>query len=225
MAALIAAKRTTSLFNIFQKLLSSPSCPLAASGSSAARTLNTNAQIRESDDNRAIDIDRRSSDRGISRRRSGDRGLSRRRSDGFPAQLTDVLDPFVPRSVSQLLNIMDSVFDGPFSMSSRAAGGARRGWDAREDKEALYLRMDMPGLGKDDVNVIAEQGTLVIKGEGEAEEGEEETRRRYSTRIDLAPELYKMEEIKAQMKNGVLKIVVPKVKEEERKDVVQVKIE
>ena len=34
-----------------------------------------------------------------------------------------------------------------------------------------------------------------------------------------------MDKIKAEMKNGVLRVVVPKVKEEQRKDVFQVNVE
>nr|XP_017221576.1 PREDICTED: heat shock 22 kDa protein, mitochondrial-like [Daucus carota subsp. sativus] len=49
--------------------------------------------------------------------------------------------------------------------------------------------------------------------------------RRYSSRIELPQNVYKVDEIKAEMTNGVLKVRVPKVKEEERKDVFQVKIE
>ena len=49
--------------------------------------------------------------------------------------------------------------------------------------------------------------------------------RRYSSRLDLPPSVYKVDEIKAEMKNGVLKVVVPKVKEQERKDVYQVTVE
>ncbi|KAK8921718.1 hypothetical protein KSP39_PZI020356 [Platanthera zijinensis] len=191
----------------------------------------TNAQIRDSDDDRDLEIDRRPVNGTVSRRRSG----------GFPAHLSDseasgsysngtggiadVMDPFVPRTISQLLNMMDSVIDGPFPTAARASQGIRRGWDAKEDKDALYLRIDMPGLGKEGVKVIAERGTLVIKGECEAEEGDAESRRKYSTRIDLAPELYKIDEIKAEMKNGVLKIVVPRVKEDESRDVHEVKVE
>ncbi|XP_063939845.1 heat shock 22 kDa protein, mitochondrial [Daucus carota subsp. sativus] len=59
---------------------------------------------------------------------------------------------------------------------------------------------------------------LLIAGEGE--DG-----RRYSSRIELPQNVYKVDEIKAEMTNGVLKVRVPKVKEEERKDVFQVKIE
>ncbi|WOH12193.1 hypothetical protein DCAR_0831693 [Daucus carota subsp. sativus] len=55
--------------------------------------------------------------------------------------------------------------------------------------------------------------------------GEGEDGRRYSSRIELPQNVYKVDEIKAEMTNGVLKVRVPKVKEEERKDVFQVKIE
>ena len=74
---------------------------------------------------------------------------------------------------------------------------------------------------------MAEQNSLVIKGEGEKEAGEDEgaAPARYSGRIELAPEVYRMDQIKAEMKNGVLKVVVPKVKEEQRRDVFQVNVE
>ncbi|PKU80431.1 small heat shock protein, chloroplastic-like [Dendrobium catenatum] len=215
MAALITAKRSIALSKAFQNLLSSPARPLAASGRVIARSFNTNAQIREPEDDRDLEIDRR----------PGEDAVYRRRADGFPAQLSDVMDPFVPRTVSQLLNMMDSMFDRPFTSAARGTGGLRRGWDAREDNDALCLRMDMPGLGKENVKVSAEQGTLFINGEGEAEAGDEESHRRYSTRIDLAPELYKLDAIRAEMKNGVLKVIVPKVKQEERKDVFHVNID
>lgn len=85
----------------------------------------------------------------------------------------------------------------------------------------------MPGLGKEDVKLSVEQSTLVIRAEAEKEAGdEEENVPMYSSRIELPERLYKMDQIKAEMNNGVLKIMVPKVKEEEeRADVFHVKIE
>nr|Q39818.1 RecName: Full=Heat shock 22 kDa protein, mitochondrial; Flags: Precursor [Glycine max]AAB03096.1 Hsp23.9 [Glycine max] len=100
-----------------------------------------------------------------------------------------------------------------------------RGWDARETEDALHLRVDMPGLAKEDVKISVEQNTLIIKGEGAKEGDEEESARRYTSRIDLPDKLYKIDQIRAEMKNGVLKVVVPKMKEEERKDVISVKVE
>ncbi|KDP22424.1 hypothetical protein JCGZ_26255 [Jatropha curcas] len=179
-----------------------------------SRLFNTNA-LREfdNDDNeRGSEIDRRSG-----------RSLSRHRDDFF----SDVVDPFLPsRSLSQVLNMVDQFMDNPLFSSSRGIGsGLRRGFDVRETDNALNLRIDMPGLGKEDVKVSVEQNTLIIKGEGEKESDEEESGRRYTSRIDLPEKLYKTDEIKAEMKNGVLKVIVPKVKEDERSDVFHVKVE
>lgn len=138
-----------------------------------------------------------------------------------------VFDPFFPsRSLSQVLNLMDQMLENPLVAASRGmGGGGRRDFDVREDSEGLYIRVDMPGLGKEDVKVTVEQDTLVIRGGGgEESEGEEEGRR-YSSRIELPSKLYRTEEIKAEMKNGVLKILVPKVRAEERADVRRVSIE
>lgn len=113
--------------------------------------------------------------------------------------------------------------EDPFSRGYVA--GSRRGWDVREENDALYLRIDMPGLGKEDVKISVDQDTLIIRAEGDKESDEEESRRRYSSRIDLPQNVYNINEIKAEMKNGVLKVFVPKVKDGERKDVFHVEIQ
>lgn len=110
-------------------------------------------------------------------------------------------------------------------MGSPVGAGVNRQWDARETNEGLYLRMDMPGMGKEDVKVSVEQNTLIIKGEGGKEFEDDEGGRRYTSRIDLPAKLYKTNEIKAEMRNGVLKVFVPKIKEEERSDVFHVNVE
>nr|CAM12498.1 small heat-shock protein [Pisum sativum] len=137
--------------------------------------------------------------------------------------LSDVFDPFSPpRSLSQVLNMVDLLTDNPV-----LSAASRRGWDARETEDALFLRLDMPGLGKEDVKISVEQNTLTIKGEEGAKESEEKEKsgRRFSSRIDLPEKLYKIDVIKAEMKNGVLKVTVPKMKEEERNNVINVKVD
>lgn len=187
----------------------------ASAAPSIARSFNTNAQMKsfDDDDDREVGVERRA-----------DRSSPGRREPGL---FSDVLDPFSTRSsLSQVLNMMDQIMDNPFLAAPRSmAGGSRRSWDVKEDNDALFLRMDMPGLGKEDVKVSVEQNTLVIKGHGEKEPEAEESGRRYSSRIELPQNFYKLGEIKAEMKNGVLRVVVPKVKEDEKKDVFQVKIE
>ena len=120
---------------------------------------------------------------------------------------------------------MDQFMTSPLVAAARGMGAvARRGWDVKEGKDALFLRMDMPGLGKEDVNVSVEQNTLIIKGQGGKESEDDESGRKYSSRIDLPDQLYKLDEIKAEMKNGVLKVVIPKAMEDEKKSVFQVNI-
>jgi HSP20 family protein len=79
------------------------------------------------------------------------------------------------------------------------------------------------------VKVWAEQNSLVIKGEGEKDawDGDDADAAvpRYSGRIKVPADAYKMDKIKAEMKNGVLRVTVPKLKKEERKDVFQVQID
>ncbi|OWM79452.1 23.6 kDa heat shock protein, mitochondrial-like [Punica granatum] len=202
MASALALKRLVSM-NVLPKSLLLRSVRPVAVAPATSRLLSTGA-VRESDyedendyDEGGLDVNRHFTRLPVS-------------TDAFDSQLLSWLDPFA------------SAYRG------LGSGGFRRGWDARETEEGLRLRFDMPGLGKEDVKVSVEESTLVIKGEAAGEEAggsEEESGRRYSSRIELSEKMYKMEETKAEMKNGVLKITVPKVKEDERADAFHVKID
>lgn len=125
----------------------------------------------------------------------------------------------------QASKLMDEFMTSPILAAAQGMGSvSRRGWEMKENKDSVFLRMDMPGLGKEDVKVSVEQDTLVINGNKESKE-EDESGRRYSGRIDLSRKLFKLGEIKAEMKNGVLNVVVPKATEDERKNVVEVNID
>ncbi|XP_050228961.1 small heat shock protein, chloroplastic-like [Mercurialis annua] len=203
-----ALRRATSS-KLFSKLNPFRSTSRAA----AARSFSTDTQITHTgnDDLGTVNVDRRT---------SADRGLSRRRDTSPTFFPFDVIDPFSPtRTLGQVFNMMDQLMD--FPLSPRGGG---RGWDVKEDEKALYLKMEMPGLSKEDVKINVEGDTLVIKGEGPGEE-EDGGGRKYSSRLQLSLNGYKLDEIKAEMKNGVLKIVVLKVSEDEKKDVVEVPIE
>ncbi|KAI7730225.1 hypothetical protein M8C21_023062, partial [Ambrosia artemisiifolia] len=212
MATSIVLKRA----NLFNKLFA-PIRSISATPS-IQRSFNTNAsQVTAYEDfNRSVDDNRRP-----------DSSVSRRRDTDF---FSDMFDPISQtRSLSQIFNMMDRFMENPFMTSSPGGGlglGGRRGWDAKETDDSLSLRFDMPGLDKDNVKISVEQNTLIIKAEAgkESEENDDEPPRRYSSRIDLPVDAYKLDEIKAEMKNGVLKIMVPKVKTEERKNVWEVEV-
>lgn len=103
-------------------------------------------------------------------------------------------------------------------------GGYSRGrtpWEIKEGEGVYKMRFDMPGMTKEDVKVWVEDNMLVIKSEKEAkkkengasQEGEEEwsakSYGKYSCRIAL-PENVQFEKIKAEVKDGVLYIAIPK---------------
>uniref|UniRef100_A0A0C9RM00 TSA: Wollemia nobilis Ref_Wollemi_Transcript_11629_915 transcribed RNA sequence n=1 Tax=Wollemia nobilis TaxID=56998 RepID=A0A0C9RM00_9CONI len=175
-----------------------------------ARTLSTTVVKNFSPEDDSLEQDERQGRRAFENRRN---------------EFADIFnDPFYPLRGLGLR--VDGLFNSnPFAAVSRGSGELRKPWDAVEDKDALRLRVDMPGLGKEDVKVYAEENSLVIKGEAQSDAELDGSGRKYSSRIDLPPKVYKLDQIKAQMKNGVLKVEVPKFKEEEIKNVINVSID
>nr|XP_045086417.1 26.2 kDa heat shock protein, mitochondrial-like [Aegilops tauschii subsp. strangulata] len=69
---------------------------------------------------------------------------------------------------------------------------------------------------------------LMIKGEGEKQpwDGDDDSAvPRYNRRMEMPADVYKINKIKAEMKNGILWVTLLKVEEEERKSVFHVKVE
>ncbi|XP_059659052.1 heat shock 22 kDa protein, mitochondrial-like [Cornus florida] len=88
----------------------------------------------------------------------------------------------------------------------------------KKDEEAMYARLDMPGIGKEGLKLWVEDNRLEVRG------AEESCPRQFSGYIKLPQGFYKPEEIAAEMKNGVLKVKVPKLKVEDRKDFINVNV-
>lgn len=119
------------------------------------------------------------------------------------------------------------------------------GMHAREDEEAFYVLVDMPGFGKEHVKVSVESNNVVtIKAEvneewgtgtvvNGAEEGGKIKKRVFNERIHLVDDddeaegYLELEKMRAEMKNGLLMLKIPKVKKEEEmsKEVVEVAVE
>lgn len=98
----------------------------------------------------------------------------------------------------------------------------RTPWAIKEGKNDYKIRFDMPGMKKNDVKVWVEDSMLVVKAEKvprnsvnfdqntvEEEDWPTNSYGSYSTRIAL-PENIEFEKIKAEVKDGVLYITIPK---------------
>ncbi|XVF49431.1 hypothetical protein PTKIN_Ptkin04bG0011200 [Pterospermum kingtungense] len=121
-----------------------------------------------------------------------------------------------------------------FRCASRGTGGGGggkrcRSWGAKHTEDAVELRFELPWLGEEDVRVRVYEDLLMIRDVSveESEDDEETAEPEMKVRV---PKLfvffhfpkkdYKTDQFKAEMKNGVLKVVVPKIKEEERIDAI-----
>ncbi|KAF3776584.1 Small heat shock protein [Nymphaea thermarum] len=140
------------------------------------------------------------------------------------------------RTVQQMMEAMERMPEDPFGYPpSFRDDGYRRGrtpWEIRDSEEEFRMRFDMPGMTKEDVKVWVEEKMLVVKAEKmttkkkineqrrEEEEGQEAEEEgkwpaksygRYSSRIAL-PDNAQVEKIKADVKDGVLYITIPKTR-------------
>ncbi|KAI3732266.1 hypothetical protein L1987_63470 [Smallanthus sonchifolius] len=139
-----------------------------------------------------------------------------------------LLDPLSPmRTMRQMLDTIDKMFDDSMALPMRNYSGwnIRSPWDIQDDENEIKMRFDVPGLSKEDLKVFVEDNMLVIMGElkqghQEHEGGEngswaKQNYSSYHTRINL-PENCEKDKIKADLKNGVLLISIPKMKVERK---------
>ncbi|CAH9086443.1 unnamed protein product [Cuscuta europaea] len=78
-----------------------------------------------------------------------------------------------------------------------------------EAKEGTVVRVAMPGVAADGFKVWAEKDTVFFAGKGEIEMEGEESGRNYGGSLEFDPELHMAQGVKAEMKNGILKMLVP----------------
>ncbi|KAH9609773.1 hypothetical protein KSS87_012763 [Heliosperma pusillum] len=136
-----------------------------------------------------------------------------RKTNVFDPFSLDLWDPFDGLINSTLTNVPGTARDTAQFASTRV--------DWKETPEAHVFKVDLPGLKKEEVKVEVEEGRILqISGERSKEHEEkndkwhrvERSSGNFLRRFRL-PENTKMEEVKANMENGVLTVTVPKVEE------------
>jgi len=90
--------------------------------------------------------------------------------------------------------------------------------NTREDKDAYYIEVDLPGVKKDDVDISIDKNVLTIKGKREVRNEVQENdyyriESQYGTfsRSFTLPEKVDLDNVKAQSQDGVLEITIPKL--------------
>ena len=175
--------------------------------------------------------ERRADDRERSlERRSQGGGLLRRGELGFPSLFARPDDLFTINPFTlmrRLTEDMDRMFYGRSGARAGETGGELSAWtpplEVREENGALLISTEIPGVDQNDVKVEVRDDSLVIRGERKREwaddrQGIHRSERSYGSfyREIPLPEGVKVDQAKAEFRNGVLEVRVP-IPEAQRK--------
>jgi len=108
---------------------------------------------------------------------------------------------------------LDRLFESPLT-----------GWapalDVHEDADNFVIRVELPGLKREDIGISLQDGALIISGERKSEKVEESVeihrQERFYGKFQRAltlPVPVAADKVKAQYKDGVLTVTLPKTEE------------
>jgi len=120
--------------------------------------------------------------------------------------------------VNQLLNQLDEAKEESFLSAFVPVVNTREG------EYAYHIELDLPGIKKEDIEITTEDNVLTISGERKLkDEAKEEDYYRVESvygkfsRSFTLPEKIDVENIHAESSDGVLEVIIPKLKEEDTK--------
>jgi HSP20 family protein len=131
--------------------------------------------------------------------------------------------------LTDLRDEIDRLFESPLTELARTSQ-LFSGWtppiDVYEDKDNLYLKMELPGMKKEDIELSLHDGSLSISGERKTEnkyEGADMHRSerffgRFQRTVSL-PTPVATDKVKAQYKEGILSVTLPKTEEAKPKQI------
>jgi HSP20 family protein len=131
--------------------------------------------------------------------------------------------------LTDLRDEIDRWFETPLAgltRTSQLLSGWTPALDMFEDKDNLYVRLELPGMKKEDIDLSLHDGSLSISGERKCEEKHntaevyraERFVGRFQRTVTL-PVPVAAEKVKAQYKDGVLSITLPKTEEAKPKHI------
>jgi HSP20 family protein len=152
---------------------------------------------------------------------------------GALAPVSRAWTPFGP--LKRLQEDIDRLFEAPFGGWLAPAREMLEAWgpvvDVYEDKNNVVVKVEIPGMKKEEIEVYMDAGLLNIAGERKEEiehKGAERHRsERYFGRFHRSfslPTLVEAKKIEAHYKDGVLTVTCPKTEEAKRKEV-EIKVE
>ncbi|GFP88242.1 heat shock 22 kDa protein mitochondrial [Phtheirospermum japonicum] len=118
---------------------------------------------------------------------------------------------------------------GPCPKSQPLSPPVHHEWKARNARDGLHLRFYMPGVSQEGVKLLVLENELIAEGTKKDFEEEDDTVLRF--RMPCPPEeLFDVIAVKADLRNGMLRVFVPRneemrVKEQERTGVIHISVD
>jgi HSP20 family protein len=132
--------------------------------------------------------------------------------------------------LSNLRHEIDRIFENPFSSLLEDKQSFFTGWgpalDLYEDKDSVYVKAEVPGMKKEEIEISLHQGTLTLSGERKEQQQQEGTEPirterftgRFSRSVSL-PASVDGDKVKASYRDGILTVVLPKSEEAKPKQI------
>ncbi|MCX6967216.1 MAG: Hsp20/alpha crystallin family protein [Verrucomicrobia bacterium] len=131
--------------------------------------------------------------------------------------------------LASLREEMNRLLDGSlagFSENVGLFGGWSPSVDVYQDKENVYVKAELPGMKKEEIEITFQDGILTVAGErkqeSEVREGESFRSERFFGKFHRSvsmPTKVEAERIKAAYKDGVLTVELPKAAEAKAKQI------
>jgi HSP20 family protein len=131
--------------------------------------------------------------------------------------------------LSTLRDEIDRLFELPFGdwvRGPQVLSGWTPAMDVFEDRENFYVKAELPGMKKEDINISLHNGALSISGERKSEtthkDSESHRTERFFGRFQRSvslPSAVAADKVKAQYKDGVLTVTLPKTEEAKPKQI------
>jgi len=140
------------------------------------------------------------------------------------------LAPWAPMNrLASLREEMNRLLDGSlaaFTGNVGLFGGWSPSMDVFQNKESVFVKTELPGMKKEDIDITFQDGMLTISGErkqeSEAREGETYRSERYMGKFHRSvamPTKVEPDQIKATYKDGILTVELPKAAEAKAKQI------
>jgi len=131
--------------------------------------------------------------------------------------------------LTDLRDEIDRLFEAPLAELARTSQ-LLSGWtpalEVFEDKDNVYVRAELPGMKKEDIELSLHDGSLSISGERKDEEKHKDAEvyraerffGRFQRTVTL-PTPVQSDKVKAQYKDGMLTVTLPKAEEAKPKHI------